>query len=256
MIDTTPLPSSIPIYALNSPSSWTKDRGYGEGGGTKSRTAHSLTWIQAGNSLMVETLHLFPLDLPARSTQMESGLGERERTDGQTHKQRADSTPHSQSQSHYREVGSRDWRGNNTFWMPSAFNKVNILNMLASRVQSFGCHKNCNSLEISWLVKVILDQAYIYPLSERGQKDIYITTIVHTKCTLYAVSVMSNSLETYALVWGVVVHMLLEHGPNSREEDNSELRVRAQRWPGAASRDESRLGHFPSQFIWLMCAAE
>lgn len=142
------------------------------GGERKSRTTHSLTWIQAGNSLMVETLHLFPLDLPARSTQMESGLGERERTDGQTHKQRADSTPHSQSQSHYREVGSRDWRCNNTFWMPSAFNKVNILNMLASRVQSFwngvhfrsfGCHKNCNRLEISWLVKVILDQAYIYP---------------------------------------------------------------------------------------------
>lgn len=67
---------------------------------------------------------------------------------------------------------------------------------------------------------------------------------------------MSNSLETYALVRGVVVHMLLEHGPNSREEDNSELQVRAQRWPGAASREESRLGHFPSQFIWLMCAAE
>lgn len=32
MIDITPLPSSIPIYVLNSPSSWTRDRGYGEGG--------------------------------------------------------------------------------------------------------------------------------------------------------------------------------------------------------------------------------
>lgn len=48
---------------------------------------------------------------------------ERERTDGQTHKQRADSTPHSALQSHCGEVGSGDWRGNNDLCMPSVFQK-------------------------------------------------------------------------------------------------------------------------------------
>lgn len=50
--------------------------------------------------------------------------------------------------------------------------------------------------------------------------------------------------------------MLLELNPNSREEDNFELQVRALRWAGAASRDGRGLGHFPSLFIWLLCAAE
>lgn len=85
---------------------------------TKSRTTQSdmnTGWqpLTGGNTTPFSTR------FAAHSTQMESGLGERERTDGQTHKQRADSTPHSQSQSHYRELGSRDWRCNdNTFWMP------------------------------------------------------------------------------------------------------------------------------------------
>lgn len=82
---------------------------------TKSRTTQSdmnTGWQQltGGNTTPFSTR------FAAHSTQMESGLGERERTDGQTHKQRADSTPHSQSQSHYRELGSRDRRCNDNIF--------------------------------------------------------------------------------------------------------------------------------------------
>ena len=77
---------------------------------TKSRTQSDMNtgWRQltAGNTTP------FSPRFAAHSTQMESGLGERERTDGQTHKQQADSTPHSQSQSHYRELVSSDWSYN------------------------------------------------------------------------------------------------------------------------------------------------
>lgn len=61
----------------------------------------------------------------------------------------------------------------------------------------------------------------------------------------------STSMRCY--VWVV---MLLKLGPDSTEEDNSELRVRVLWWPGAASREKGRLGHFPSQFKWLMFAGE
>lgn len=62
---------------------------------------------------------------------MESGLGERKRTDGQTHKQRVDSTPHSQSQSHYEELGFGDGRcKDNHFWMPwTCFSWIKIQKM-------------------------------------------------------------------------------------------------------------------------------
>lgn len=70
---------------------------------TKSRTTQAdmnTGWQQltGGNTTP------FSPGLAARSTQMESGLGEREGTGGQTQKQRADSTPHSQAQSHYKEL--------------------------------------------------------------------------------------------------------------------------------------------------------
>lgn len=57
-----PPPSSTPIYVLNTPDSWTGDRGWW-GGGKQNQEQHSLTWIQAGNSSLVETLHHFQLDL-------------------------------------------------------------------------------------------------------------------------------------------------------------------------------------------------
>lgn len=50
---------------------------------------------------------------------------------------------------------------------------------------------------------------------------------------------------------------LLKLGPDSGEEDNSELPVRVLRRSGAASRERGRPGHFPSQFKWLtVCVLE
>ena len=62
-----PLPSSTSIYVPSTPGSWTGDRGWREGGKQKNKKKnqeqHSLTWIQAGKSSLVETLHHFQLDL-------------------------------------------------------------------------------------------------------------------------------------------------------------------------------------------------
>lgn len=117
MIDITPLPLVHPHLRTKLPQQLDQRQRLGEGGNKiKNNTQSDMNtgWQQlnGGNTTPFSTR------FAAQSTQMESGLGERERTDGQTHKQRADSTPHSQSQSHYREVGSRDWRCNNTFSMP------------------------------------------------------------------------------------------------------------------------------------------
>lgn len=38
-----------------------------------------------------------------------------------------------------------------------------------------------------------------FSLSEQGQKDIYITMIVHTQCIPYTQYLMYNSVETHAL---------------------------------------------------------
>lgn len=97
------------VHTANTPGSWTSDRG-SEEEGKQNEEQHSLTWVQEGNSSTVETQHHFHLDLQPTAHRWKVDYEKKERTDGQTHKQWADSTPHSQSQSHYRELGSRDWR--------------------------------------------------------------------------------------------------------------------------------------------------
>lgn len=107
--------SRTPTYAMKHPRP--VFQGWREGEGNKIK--NSTVWHESWQQLTGGNTTPFSTRFAAHSTQMESGLGERERTDGQTHKQRADSTPRSQSQSHCRELGSRAWRGNdNTLRMP------------------------------------------------------------------------------------------------------------------------------------------
>lgn len=133
------MPPSTPIYVVNTPGSWA-DRGWGEEG---NKIKNNTVWqeytgwqrLTGGNTTPFSTRFV------AHNTQMESGLGERERTDGQTHKQRADSTPHSQSQSHYIELGPRDWRCNDKTLNSECpwFQKIrfNLQQIWPTRVQIF-----------------------------------------------------------------------------------------------------------------------
>lgn len=133
--------------------SWSSDRGGGCDGKTnKKNQEHGVTRNAGGQQLATA----FSPRFAAHSPQMESGLGEGERTGGQTHEQQAGSTPciHSHTRKHW-DRQRKDKPLKMAYIHEHNFNHCYLI--LPKKAESVPSSRNCKSLRIiSVLVKVIL----------------------------------------------------------------------------------------------------